>query len=68
MMRPLADAINLINRNLAISEMRLEGTERRLDEAARLLRRIECRLAGKPIPNELKELVFDEIAPNGRLI
>lgn len=40
----------------------------RLDEVIKLLRRIEYRLASEPIPDELKDLVFDDASPNGRLI
>jgi hypothetical protein len=60
--------INSINYNTALCEIRLEGVERRLDETARLLRRLECRIMNKPIPDALKDLVFDEVSPNGRLI
>ena len=45
-----------------------EGLSLRLDEVIKLLRRIDCRLASKPIPDELKDLVFDETSPNGRFI
>ena len=49
------------------TDLHHDGFTRRLDEIIRLLRRIECHLASKPIPDELKELTFDEVAPNGRL-
>ncbi len=44
-----------------------EGLTRRLDEIIRLLRRIECRLAEEPAADDLKTVIFDEDAPNGRL-
>ena len=49
-------------------DLRQEGIARRLDEIIRLLRRVDCRLSGERIPDNIKDLVFDEAGPNGRLI
>ncbi len=46
----------------------MEGLFRRLDEAIRLLRRIDLRQEGRPIPDDLKDVVFDDLSPNGGVI
>lgn len=54
--------------DIGTAALLLEGVARRLDEVIKLLRRIDCRLAGNTVPDDLKDLVFDEAAPNGRVI
>lgn len=56
-----------VGENVGATALLLEGISRRLDEVIKLLRRIDCRLASKPIPDDLKDIVFDGASPNGRL-
>lgn len=49
-------------------DFKQERMVRRLDEIIKILRRLDRRLASEPITEDLKDLVFDEAAPNGRLI
>lgn len=54
--------------NIKANTLLLEGVSRRLDEMIKLLRRIDLRLTGSRVPDDLKDLVFDETSPNGRVI
>lgn len=48
--------------------LQLDGIYYQISALLDVARRIECVLRNQPIPDEIKDFIFDDLCPNGRVV